>query len=64
MKNLKQSSEIEKFYAWMEKINSAHLSDFQGMDKAFLKVIDNEFQFNEIKNRKNNLRKALYLQGF
>lgn len=36
-----QINEIEKFYLWMERINSVHISNFQGMDRAFIAISEN-----------------------
>lgn len=38
---MKEESNVERFYAWMRKINSIHLADNAKMAAAFRKITTN-----------------------
>lgn len=45
-----QSTEVQKFYDWMAKMNSIHLADNERMSRAFDSVIKNSLLFSKPKN--------------
>ena len=41
LNKMKEESNVERFYAWMRKINSIHLADNVKMAAAFRKIATN-----------------------